>query len=241
MAIQLKPDVSYLFSSLNSSSGNSSGLDSLYSVLTDYSSIKSGSYGKLMKAYYSLDASDEVSSIAEKTTLKEQNSAAAKAVATAQTKVDSLNDSMDKLYTTEEDSVWAKGDMDEIYSAVKDYVTGYNAALESVAEVDDDTVNRRGLTLVDNTEMYKDDLAKIGITINEDDTLSIDKEAFAAAGAEKIAAVFQGRGSYGHVQNAQIELLKSAVDYEAVSASTYNSDATYNTLGTTGTLFDSLF
>lgn len=241
MAIQLKNDVSYLFSSLNNNSNNSYGMNSLYSLLGDYNSIKTGSYGKLMKAYYTEAAGEEVSSIAKDRIKKTPVSEEEKAVATAQTKVDSLEDAMSKLYTSEEESIWKEGDMDKIYSAVDSFVKGYNETLESVAEVDSKTVNNRGLTLINNTEMYKDDLAKIGISINNDDTLSIDKKTFSAASVEQIESVFNGRGSYGHVQSSQVELLKSAVDYEAVSASTYNSNATYNTLGTTGSLFDSLF
>lgn len=240
MAIQLKNDVSYLFSNLNNTK-NATGMNSLYSLLGDYNSIRSGSYGKLMKAYYSMDAGEEVSSLAEKTVKKPEESKEAKAVATAQTKVDTLDDAVSKLYTSEKDSVWTKGDMEEIYSAVNSYVTGYNTTLESAVEVGDETVNNRALTLISNTEMYKDDLSKIGITINEDDTLSIDKKAFMAAGVDKVKEVFQGRGSYGHIQDSQIDLLKNAIDYKAVSASTYNSNATYNTLGNSGALFDSLF
>ncbi len=241
MAIQLKNDVSYLFSSLNNNSNSSYGINSLYSLLGDYNSIKTGSYGKLMKAYYSNSASDSVSSLVEDATKTTYTSAESKAVATAQTKVSSLEDTMSRLYTSEEDSIWAEGDKDKIYDVVSSFVTGYNEVLNSISDVNSTTVNNRGLTLINNTEMYKDDLAKIGITINEDDTLKLDKETFAAADVEQIEAVFSGRGSFGHIQSSQVELLKSAVDYEAVSASTYNSNATYNTLGTTGSLFDSLF
>ena len=240
MAVQLKNDVSYLFTSLNSNLNNS-GLDSLYSVLTDYSSIKSGSYGKLMKAYYSLDASDEVTSLVKKDTTKQESDSQTKAVANAQTKADALDTAVGKLYTSKEDSVWAEGDMDEIYNAVSSYVTEYNATLKGAAEVEDSAVNNRALTLIDNTKMYEKDLAQIGITINKDDTLSIDKKTFLAAGADKVEEVFNGRGSYGHIQDAQVDLLKSAIDYKAVSSSTYNSSATYNMYGSSGNLFDSLF
>lgn len=241
MAMQLRNDVSYLFSSLNSNAKNSYGMNSLYSLLGDYNSIKTGSYGKLMKAYYTESAGEEVQSLAKDVIKKEKVSKEEKAVATAQTKVDALEDSVDKLYTSDKESVWKEGNKDKIYSAVSSFVTGYNETLKSVADVDSKTVNNRGLTLIDNTEMYKDDLAKIGITINKDDTLTLDKEKFAATDAKQIEAVFNSRGSYGHIQSSQIQLLKSAVDYEAVSASTYNSNAAYNTQGTTGNLFDSLF
>lgn len=241
MAIQLKNDVSYLFSSLNNNSSSSYGINSLYSMLGDYATIKSGSYGKLMKAYYAADASDEVSSIAKKTLSNAGTDAYAKKVATAQTKVDALKTSAEALNSTEEDSVWAKGDIDEIYSAVKSYVSNYNATLESVSEVEDTNVTNRALNLINNTKSYEADLKKIGITINDDDTLSIDEETFKAAGVNAAADVFQGRGTYGYVQTAQAGILKSAVDCEAMSASTYTSSATYNTLGTSGTLFNSLF
>lgn len=241
MAMQLKNDVSYLFSSLNSNTNNSYGMGSLYSVLGEYNSIKSGSYGKLMKAYYTASASEEVSSIAKDTVKKPEVTKGEKAVATAQTKVDALEDSIGKLYTSDKESVWKEGNKDKIYDAVSSFVNGYNETLKSVSDMDSKNVNNRGLTLINNTEMYKDDLAKIGITINKDDTLALDKEKFAAADAEQIEAVFNSRGSFGHIQSSQVQLLKSAVDYEAVSASTYNSNATYNTLGNTGSLFNSLF
>ena len=58
----LKPDYSYLFQSMTG--GNSASLN----FLSDYASIKNGSYGKLMKAYYSPGhrSGNEVSSIVER-------------------------------------------------------------------------------------------------------------------------------------------------------------------------------
>ena len=51
--IQAKTNYSFLFSGLSSSASNAlSG-----NWLADYASIKNGSYGKLMKAYYAKDLS----------------------------------------------------------------------------------------------------------------------------------------------------------------------------------------
>lgn len=56
MKITQKTDYSTLFSSLNNS-GNSLGIS-----FTDYASIKNGTYGKLLKSYYStVDKSDKKS------------------------------------------------------------------------------------------------------------------------------------------------------------------------------------
>ena len=48
--------VSALFSSMGTSNSNSTVSNGLYGInLSDYASIKNGSYGKLMKSYYALD------------------------------------------------------------------------------------------------------------------------------------------------------------------------------------------
>lgn len=55
MNISMRNDYSYLFNSMNSKATSS---NSMYGInLSDYASIKSGGYGKLMKAYYSSDIS----------------------------------------------------------------------------------------------------------------------------------------------------------------------------------------
>ena len=65
--IQAKTNYSFLFSGLSSSASNAvSG-----NWLADYASIKNGSYGKLMKAYYAKDSGDSktaASTIAKKDT-----------------------------------------------------------------------------------------------------------------------------------------------------------------------------
>ena len=48
ITIQARTDYSYLFSSLGTSSSSGTNLN----FLSDYASIKNGSYAKLMKAYY---------------------------------------------------------------------------------------------------------------------------------------------------------------------------------------------
>lgn len=56
MNISTRTNYSYLFNSLNSSSSSSSNIFNSIN-LSDYSSIKSGSYGKLLRSYYSSAAS----------------------------------------------------------------------------------------------------------------------------------------------------------------------------------------
>ena len=84
ISINLKTDTSYLFSSLSNSSSNSgSGLDSLSSILSDYSSIKNGSYGKLLKAYYGTNSGSSVDALVEDKTASADDAAAARRRGTA--------------------------------------------------------------------------------------------------------------------------------------------------------------
>ena len=65
ITIQTKTDYSFLFSGL-STSNTGSGFGMSGSWLSDYASIKNGSYGKLMRAYYNETSNDSVSALAEK-------------------------------------------------------------------------------------------------------------------------------------------------------------------------------
>ena len=63
MSINSFGNSSSWFNTGTSKSASSSGLDAIYSNLTDNSLIRNGTYGKLMKAYYG--KSDSKSSISE--------------------------------------------------------------------------------------------------------------------------------------------------------------------------------
>ena len=82
--IQMKQDVSYLFSGLNNN--NTSGILGS-DFLSQYASIKNGSYSRLMRAYFSECSSDE-----EKATTDKEISAAeeTKSYAKVQTTSDAL-------------------------------------------------------------------------------------------------------------------------------------------------------
>ena len=58
--------IGVLFSSLNNNNRSGNGMSDLLGInYSDYATIRNGSYFKLMKAYYTTGASDEISSIAK--------------------------------------------------------------------------------------------------------------------------------------------------------------------------------
>ena len=84
--IQAKTNYSFLFSGLSSSASNAlSG-----NWLADYASIKNGSYGKLMKAYYAKDSGDSKTAASPITMKDTATATAKKALAKVETTTDAL-------------------------------------------------------------------------------------------------------------------------------------------------------
>ncbi len=229
--IQAKTDYSTLFSGLNKSSSSSNYVNDLSSLLTDYSLVKSGNYGKLMKAYYSENASEEVSKIASATdktasdTVKAYNQVSADAGA--------LQDSVTAIADLEDDAT-----EDEIYSAVSSYVKNYNSLLSSAEDTTSTSISGRITSIKGYTSENTKDLASVGITVNSDGTLSLDKDTLASASKDTLDTLFAGTGGYGYSVSVSAAMAASNANYEAARTSLYDSTGAYNT--STGSLLDSL-
>lgn len=252
--ITAKTDYSFLFSSLGSGAASVAGSN----FLSDYAAIKNGSYGKLMKAYYSQNASDTVKSVAKNKTTDKAVSEEKKAYTKVETTADALKESADALLvtgtkslfqekditTTDENGVetTTKGyDVDAIYKAVNSFVTNYNATIKAAADVDDSTVANRVSSMERNTVSNQKSLAKLGISINEDGTLSLNKDTFKKADMNTAKTLFNGNGSYGYQTSAQASLINYAADHAASRTGFYSTSGSYSTSFSSGNLFNSYF
>ena len=246
--IQAKTNYSFLFSGLSSSASNAvSG-----NWLADYASIKNGSYGKLMKAYYAKDSGDSktaASTIAKKDTAK-------KTLAKVETTTDALKESADALLATGKKDLFTQKDIttkdengvesttkgydtDAIYNAVNSFVTNYNSVMAAVDDVSDTTVNNRTESLGNTTIANSKQLAKIGITMKNDGTLSLDKDTFMKADMNTVKNLFQGNGSYGYRVSAQSSMINFAADHASTRSSLYTGTAGYTGTYNAGNLFSS--
>ncbi len=234
-----KTDTSYLFSGLGGSSGSSN-----LNFLSDYASIKNGSYGKLMKAYYTEGQSknSDTKGASKKETLDQTKT---KAYAGVQSSTDSLKEVADVLYSSK--SLFEKKagdgkneyDTDAIYKAVDDFVKSYNSVIDSVNKVDDKTVVNKAVSMTNAAISNSKLLNKIGITLNEDSTLSIDKEAFKKADMSTAKALFKGPGSFGYTASAQASMMNYAADRVVAKAPTYTGKGTYGAANNSGSMFNS--
>lgn len=126
-------------------------------------------------------------------------------------------------------------DRDAITSVVKDYIKAYNDTLDATAKVDGSAIVRNTKYMTSTTNTNKNVLADMGITIGEDNKLTLDEDKFKQADIEKIKNAFVGKNSYMDMVAYRARYsanLASSSAYQNVSASSYDSNGTYSTTGT---------
>lgn len=232
-------DYSYLFQGLSSSSSSSN-----LNFLSDYASIKNGSYGKLMKAYYSSDQSYSTSSsgktsstsgsgILEKVLEAKKNPKVSKEVKEAnenltaglsnmKSSVSALQNS--KTYTASENGVSAA---DKVASALKDFVSDYNDVVK--ASKDSTLTNKTAYVanMMNATDANEDKLKEIGITINYDGTLYFNEDKFKTTDISKVQDLFSSSDimSYGSVVASRIRFAGTTTSTSASSSDTTTDTA----------------
>ncbi len=267
MAINITPknDYSMLFSSLPTRSNNVTnsifgGTSGSSFSLSDYALIKSGSYGKLMKAYYSQgeegssknsavnklatgSSADQATTI---TALKGSSDKLSKA-AQALTATGKENLFVEKDITTKDENgveSTTKGyDKDAIYKKVSEFVDAYNSVLSAAGKSDNVKVLNTGANMTTMTAANEDMLAKVGITIGEDNKLSVDEKAFKAADMASVKTMFNGVTSFAYdVQTKASFINMYAREDAAKTSGIYAQNALYNnSYASSGYMFDSLF
>lgn len=208
------------------------------SFLSDYAAIKSGSYYKLMKAYYGGNNKiDPLVSNGKTATSKDS----AKKLTSVENSADSLKNAADALYKQgsksvfkqidieQEDGTKEKGyDVNAIYKKVSQFVDSYNGVLDSTDNVSSDSLERSVKNLRMVTKANSRLLSDIGIGIKSDGSLTLDKEIFEAADMGKVKELFNGTGSYGYQVSARASMIDYAAQREAAKANTYNKYGAYS-------------
>lgn len=257
MNINMKPDYSYLFSSMSTRSGSNLGN---LNFLSDYASIKNGSYGKLLKAYYNKTDSDS-SSPSTDTKDKISTSLAsdsAKTLASIDKSADALKESADKLIVKGKDSLFKEKevtvknedgtttttkeyDMDAIYNAVSEFVKDYNSLLKDVSKSDSASVLKAASNMKNITSLYSKTLEKAGISVGSDNKLSINEDSFKSADMSTIKSIFNESPSFAYTISSQASFIDFAASREAVKANTYNFAGSYSNNYTMGNIINNLF
>lgn len=241
--------ISALFAGLNNSFSGTSlsyGID-----FTTYNSIKNGSYSKLMRKYYSNQASESTDgATANKNTGKVQSIDIQKNNATVnRDNAASLVDSASEL---KKYSLWSKVDKtdkdgnttkeydtDKISKTVSSFVKDYNSLVSSAADSSSRYVLNSASNMVNYTRANADLLKKIGISVGSDNKLMVDEDKLKASDMAVVKSVFKDSGSFGQTISAkastiygnavsQLSELSTKNSYTSNGLYSYSSGYTYN-------------
>lgn len=201
-------------------SGSSGGFDGS-SLLTDYAAIKNGSYGKMMKSYYSklkAEESEEDEKTSSSKTKKVKDSSSASAAS-------ALYRSASKLGTLNYDDR-SEENIEEITDAVSSFIKDYNSLMKSGSKSENAAVKKQTDALYDSYYSNYKLFAKIGITMNSDRTLSFDEDSFKkgftddSGRAGTVKTLFGGIGSFADkAADRASRIYRAAGDGEAVTSS----------------------
>ena len=192
--------------------------------LSDYASIRNGSYGKLMKSYYAEQKKGTVdnSSVTGRTDKKEPVDTTGLSV--MKQKADGLKDAAEALNKVE---LWKQTDgsydMDRIVSAVKDFAKEYKRVIDQSAKVNSQEISRDTRYMTSLTGTMSKSLGKVGITVGFDGKLSINEDALKQANGSSLKTLFSGAVSYGtQIAGKAGEISRDAV----MNSSLYGSNGT---------------
>lgn len=245
--------VSTLFSSLGSSKSTGSGLFGI--DLSEYASIRSGSYGKLMRSYFSMDSTKGTSksddstknTIEDLATTTSTSKDSTKTLAAIESDAKELTDSAKALYTRSNNKVFTKDsggsyDTDKIYKAVKRFADDYNSMLDTAGKSSTNRISRSVSSMKNETSYNEKPLKEIGITVDEKTgRLSVDETTFKSADTEKIKNLFNGTGSYAYSVATKAAMTESYAKSEAAKSNTYTKNGTYNYNYNSGNIFTDMF
>ena len=215
----------------------SSGSDSGSTILSDYASIKNGTYKKLAKKYYASDTKSEADAKAEdkKLTLtkngSESLSSSVKALMSNslfEKKKISSKDEKTGETSEKEDYDW-----EAITKAVKSFVDDYNSVITDAADTNLNGVLRNTLHMTSATKANSKLLSEIGITVGKDNKLTVDEDKLKEADISTLKSVFNGSGSFADRISTMSDAITKAISN---SATTYT-----NSGGSLPSAFSSMF
>lgn len=210
------------YSTLLGGAGGGSDANGMGSLLGDYAAIKNGSYGKMMKTYY---AKLEKQEAEESGKTGGQNAGKTKDASSASAAA-SLYKSSTALRSLNYDDR-SEENIGKITDAVSAFVKDYNSLMKSAANSDNTTVQKQAESLYDSYYSNYKLFSKIGITMNSDRTLSLDKDTLKStlADTEKghgatVKTLFGGIGSFADkAADRASQVYRAASGGDAVTSS----------------------
>ncbi|MBQ2502856.1 MAG: hypothetical protein II528_00845, partial [Lachnospiraceae bacterium] len=172
--------------------GTQSGIGGM---LSDYNTIRSGSYKKLLKSYYgsaeklSGTSTAKTSNVIDKILEEKRNPQ----VSAEQTKTNALLDSSvsnlkSSLGTLSKEKSYE--DPAEVKTALKNFVTAYNGAIENSKKSTNHAISSNLAAAKEVVEEHADELKEIGISVSKDGKLTLDTKKLENLDTTKVKNLF---------------------------------------------------
>ena len=200
----------------------SGGVAGNQNFLSDYASIKSGSYGKLLKAYYGTGSSSSTSAASKKSSptntldkileekknpkiskqAQEANTNLTNGLSNLKNSVSALQN--DKTYTDTENGQSAS---DKVTAAMKNFVADYNSVVTAAKKSTLAGKTAYVANMMDSTNANADKFAELGITINANGTLQLNEGKLKGTDVSKVQELFSTNDimSYGSKISSRIQ------------------------------------
>ncbi len=204
-------------------------------TFSDLSMIRSGTYKRLLSAYYekygnngSGSATDAVSN--EISNLQKVTS-----------DTGNLKDSISRLRKTDFSK---EENADSSLAAAKSFADNYNSLIEDSVNVNRQSVLKDTLSLVNYMKRNSGMLNELGMKLGTDNKITFDEDKWKNAYSTSKASMFNGVGSFGYQASYKIGRIGSASSAgtgKATPASFYNKAGQYNGMNSASQLFNTLF
>lgn len=172
----------------------------------DLSLMRSGVYTKMLKSYYAKQTSstDKTSSSGKNSSSEDylntindkisklKTSTSDEALSSIKSEADQMKKAADAVTTIDYD----KTSGDAVYSKVKDLVNTYNSLAKQTGKSDLVSISQSRTWMVNDTKAHEAQWNKIGITIEDDQTLTIDEKKFKEASTSDIKNFLSGASGY---------------------------------------------
>ena len=217
-------DYSSLFNSMlgGGSSYGSSGT-SFLSSLGDLQMIQSGVYKKALTAYYKKAKEADADSDSESISGSGKADSNVK-LSSLKSAANKLSDATAKLQKEDYSKVTGEDILDE----AKNFVDSYNTTLNSTKNMNSYSILQTAVWMTEQMNTGEGLLNKVGISINADNTLSLDEDKFKEASSSDLKALFEGSGSFA---SRIASKASSLANQSANQLSVNNGYSMYNVLG----------
>ncbi len=222
MKIAQRQDYSQLFNNLPARNNQNNIFNSIN--LSDYATVKNGSYGKLLKAYYAPEKTDAKNSSKTTSDIKQTDEKDIKKEASnVKEKAGLLNNAFDKISDSSKEI-----NKDDI----KAFTDRYNDMLKAGSASSDNVTKAMTSGLKSLSSRNSSEMQKLGIEINKDGSLKFDEKTFENVSDNKLS------DSFVKDMKKYIENIEKQAQEKINNMSSYDNKASFSNALNSGFGFD---